>query len=207
MRQEDGPVLDAFEACGGGERALLAIAPRHPERFPEVETLIRSRTGRLARRSSRGSPSDESRPDVVLLDTVGELAALYRLATGAFIGGTLVPTGGHNPLEAAHFAVPIAAGPSMENFRAIAGLFDEAAAWERVHDAVELAAVWKRWLDDPEEARRSGRRGRELLRAHRGALERTVEALAPILGPLLASSAPPASRLPAQVTERGGAAS
>lgn len=204
MRQEEAQVLEAFEACGGGERALLTIAPRHPERFAEVEMLIRSRPVRLARRSSQ---SDEPRPDVVLLDTVGELAALYRLAAGAFIGGTLVPTGGHNPLEAARFAVPIAIGPSMENFRAIAELFDEASAWERVRDAAELAAVWKGWLDDPEAARSAGRRGEKLVAAHRGALARTVEALAPMLGPLLASPNAPETGPIAAATERTEAAS
>ena len=178
MRQEEGSVLDAFAAVGGGECALLIVAPRHPERFAEVEELIRAHGESLARRSQL---SPGTRPDVVLLDTVGELAALYRLAAGAFIGGTLVPTGGHNPLEAARFAVPVAVGPSMENFRAIAEAFDEAKAWTRVGDARELANAWRRWLEDAEEARRLGRRARELLERHRGALERTLAAVEPLL--------------------------
>ena len=115
---------------------------------------------------------------VILLDSLGELAGLYRLAAAAFIGGTLVPTGGHNPLEAARFGVPLAIGPSMHNFREMAEAFDRAAAWRRVRDAVELGAVWRDWLDDPESGRATGERARRLVEESRGALARTLEMLA-----------------------------
>ena len=92
---------------------------------------------------------------MVLLDSLGELAGLYRLAAAAFIGGTLVPTGGHNPLEAARFGVPLAVGPAMHNFREMAEAFDRAGAWRRVADAGELGAAWREWLE------RSGRRPRD----------------------------------------------
>jgi len=182
MPGEEGPVLEAFFSAGGGGRALLLLAPRHPERWSEVDALLRSREAEFVRRSSLPSPSGSARPAVVLLDSLGELAGLYRLAAAAFLGGTLVPTGGHNPLEAARFGVPLAAGPAMHNFRDMAEAFDRAGAWRRVEDATELAAVWREWLDDPAGAKTTGERARRLLEENRGALERTVELLAPILG-------------------------
>jgi 3-deoxy-D-manno-octulosonic-acid transferase len=140
------------------------------------------------RRSSL--PSTE-RPDVVLLDSLGELAGLYRLATAAFIGGTLVPTGGHNPLEAARFGVPVAVGPSMYNFREMAGHFDRAGAWHRAADARALGEIWKKWLDDPAAAREQGARAIRLVEENRGALAKTIDMLAPLLA--LTPSPSPAS--------------
>ncbi len=119
--------------------------------------------------------------DVVLLDSLGELAGLYRTAAGAFIGGTLLPTGGHNPLEPARFGVPVAVGPSMDNFRDMAEQFDQARAWRRVKDAAELAATWGQWIADPAAAREQGERGLRLIEENRGALARTIEMLAPLL--------------------------
>jgi 3-deoxy-D-manno-octulosonic-acid transferase len=150
------------------------IAPRHPERWDEVAALL----GNAVRRSAI---PEGARPDVVLLDSLGELAGLYRIAAGAFIGGTLVPKGGHNPLEPARFGVPVAVGPSMHNFRDMAERFDRAKAWRRVSSADELAAVWGEWLADPEAAREQGERGFRLLEENRGALGRTLEMLGPVL--------------------------
>jgi 3-deoxy-D-manno-octulosonic-acid transferase len=181
MAGEEGAVLDAFAAAGGGERALLVLAPRHPERWDEVAALLAAR-GVAAVRRSGGERDGAPRPAALLLDSLGELAALYALAAAAFVGGTLVPTGGHNPLEAARFGVPLAVGPSMHNFREMAERFDRAAAWRRVADAGELGAAWRCWLDDPAAARAEGERGRRLVEENRGALERTLELLAPLLG-------------------------
>ena len=108
---------------------------------------------------------------------IGCWQGIARLAAGAFIGGTLVPTGGHNPLEAARFGVPVAVGPSMENFREIAAAFDAAEAWQRVGDAGSLAATMRHWIADPAAARALGARGRQLVEANRGALERTLALL------------------------------
>ncbi|HSL81519.1 MAG TPA: 3-deoxy-D-manno-octulosonic acid transferase [Thermoanaerobaculia bacterium] len=219
MAGEEERVLAAFREAGGGERALLVLAPRHPERFEEAAGRVAAAGFRLVRRSrlqpegdhqvggtsivhSRGhhqeggtssvpsgghhqeggtSAGTSARPDVLLLDTLGELASLDRLAATAFIGGTLVPTGGHNPLEAARWGVPVAVGPSMENFREMAADFDRRGAWARVADAAELGRVWRRWLDGPEEAARVGARGRALVEENRGALARTLDVLRPIL--------------------------
>ncbi|HET9212351.1 MAG TPA: glycosyltransferase N-terminal domain-containing protein [Thermoanaerobaculia bacterium] len=174
MAGEEAMVLDAFRAAGGGERALLVLAPRHPERWNEVEALLHSRGEDAVRRTALPI---EGRPSVVLLDSLGELAGLYRLAAAAFIGGTLVPTGGHNPLEAARFGVPLAAGPSMHNFREMAEAFDRAAAWRRVKNAAELGAVWWEWMETPESARATGEHALRLVEENRGALGRTVEML------------------------------
>lgn len=181
MGGEEEQVLDAFRDLGGGGKALLALAPRHPERWDEVDALLRARG--LARvRRSRWDAETLEKPDALLLDSLGELAGLYRIAAAAFIGGTLVPTGGHNPLEPALFGVPVAVGPSMHNFREMAEQFDRAHAWRRVAGARELAAVWRGWLDDPAEARAQGERALRLLDENRGAVGRTMEMLGVVLG-------------------------
>jgi 3-deoxy-D-manno-octulosonic-acid transferase len=149
---EDPQVLDAFEHLGGGGRAMLILARRHPKLAYGSIRLLRERGVDFVLRSRLPV---SGRPAVVLLDKVGELAALYRLATAAFVGASLSPAGGgHNPIEPACFAVPIAVGPYMANFQPLADLFDRAGAWQRVADAEELARTWAAWLDDPELARR-----------------------------------------------------
>jgi 3-deoxy-D-manno-octulosonic-acid transferase len=180
---EEEQVLDAFARLEAGKRALLVLAPRHPERFAAVARLVGARGLALRRRSESFDPQrTDVSTDVLLLDSLGELAGLYRRAAGAFIGGTLVTRGGHNPLEPARFGVPVVVGPSMENFREIADAFDRAAAWRRVRDAAELAAVWASWLDDPPAARALGASGRALVETNRGALRRTVALVQPLLG-------------------------
>jgi len=178
MAGEEEQVLAAYQRAGGGTRALLILAPRHPERWNEVEALLAARGVAAVRRT--GLPSTGS-PDVVLLDSLGELASLYRLATAAFIGGTLVPTGGHNPLEPARFGVPVAVGPSMHNFREMAEQFDRVRAWRRAADARALGQIWKEWLDNPAAARDQGARAARLVEENQGSLQRTLEMLAPLL--------------------------
>jgi 3-deoxy-D-manno-octulosonic-acid transferase len=162
---------------------LLSLAPRHPERCAAVARLITSRGLTSQRRTeSVVATSPATLPDVLLLDSIGELAGLYRFASAAFVGGTLVPRGGQNPLEPARFGVPVVVGPSMENFREIAHAFDGASAWRRASDAATLAAAWGDWLANPELAREVGARGRALVEANRGALERTLALIRPLLG-------------------------
>ncbi|HUO86263.1 MAG TPA: 3-deoxy-D-manno-octulosonic acid transferase [Thermoanaerobaculia bacterium] len=187
MPGEEAAVIAAHRLAGGGGSALLVIAPRHPERWDEVERLLAREGLAVVRRSALGEAPGASsdaaggRVDVVLLDSLGELAALYGEAAAAFVGGTLVSTGGHNPLEPARFGVPTAVGPSMDNFRQMAEDFDRAGAWERVTDAGTLGETWRRWLADPAAARLVGERARRLVEANRGATARTVEVLAPLL--------------------------
>ncbi len=195
MAGEDEQVLAAFQTLGGGQRALLVLAPRHPERWGDVERLLRQ-SGLAARRRTSLAiapatdlPPRATRTDVLLLDTVGELAALYSAGAAAFIGGTLVPTGGHNPIEPARYRLPIAVGPSMHNFRDVAARFDAAAAWQRVAGPDDLAAAWRHWLDHPTAARAQGEKAAALLAENRGAILRTLD----LLAPLLATLHPPAA--------------
>jgi len=196
MPGEDEQVLAAFAALGGGRRALLVLAPRHPERWDEVARLLAAggltveRRSRLQVPAAGGSAADHAGdgPDVMLLDSMGELASLFRRAAAAFIGGTLVGTGGHNPLEAARYGIPIAVGPSMHNFRDMAERFDAAGAWRRVADGAELGRVWGEWLADQRAARGQGERAAALVDENRGALARTLEMLAPILASIASGS-------------------
>lgn len=182
MPGEEELVLEAFQAAAGGETALLVLAPRHPERWDAVETLIRSSGVALQRRSRlAGDASASPTTDVVLLDSMGELAGLYAACRAAFVGGTLVPTGGHNPIEPARFGAAIAAGPSMENFRAIATEFDRHQAWIRVENARDLADFWRRAIARDADLAASGERAANLIERNQGALTRTLDLLQPLL--------------------------
>ena len=154
---------------------MLLLAPRHPERWADVADLVESKGLSLLRRTdldSRGRP-----PDVLLLDSLGELATLYQIGIGCFIGGTLVSTGGHNPLEAAVHGVAISVGPSMENFRDIALAFDRERAWQRVESVETLAAAWESWILEPEKAAELGLRGAQIVAANQGSLATTTAML------------------------------
>lgn len=171
MVGEDEQVLTAWQQAGGADSSLLVVAPRHPERFDRVTESIEQQGIRVVRRSAL---RDDLEADVVVLDSVGELAGVYALATIAFVGGSLVPTGGHNPIEPAQHGVAITVGSSQENFRDVAAMFDRAGAWARVDDGAELGRVWRRWLDQPAERQRVGTAARELVAAGRGAAARSV---------------------------------
>ncbi|MEM1178087.1 MAG: 3-deoxy-D-manno-octulosonic acid transferase [Acidobacteriota bacterium] len=182
MDGEEEQVLAAHRRLTSehGQEALLVLAPRHPERWPSVAALLDSDGRPYAQRSALdGPPSD--RVEVLLLDSLGELAGLYRLAQSAFIGGTLVPTGGHNPLEPARFAVPTVVGGSMENFQDMAARFDGEKAWWRVDGSAGLGDAWHAILADPTTSREIGARAKALLDANRGALDRSLELIAPLI--------------------------
>jgi 3-deoxy-D-manno-octulosonic-acid transferase len=181
MAGEEEQVLTAHKIIGGGARTLLILAPRHPERWAEVEAFLHTRGIAAIRRSTLQAVGVQ-RPTVLLLDSLGELASLYRLATAIFIGGTLVPTGGQNPLEAVRSGVPVAVGASMHNFREISDRFDRVDAWRRVTDAYTHGEVWKEWLDKPATARDQGARGARVFAENRGALPRTLEMLEGLWG-------------------------
>jgi len=177
--EEEPAVLDAFEQLGGGRRALLLLAPRVPT-LGKSEALLRQRGIDYRKRTKLPV---KGRPAVVLLDSIGELPSLYRLAAAAFVGGSMMlGGGGHSPLEAARSAVPVAVGPNMSNFRLIAEIFDRAGAWTRVTNADDLARAWTTWLDNPEAAQTLGKCAAELVQAHQGALTRTLDLLQTFLG-------------------------
>ena len=146
LRGEDEPVIRAFNrlrATPGGQDALLIIAARHPERFAEVERLCRHEGLATVRRTEL--PIDaEPRADAVVLDTIGELAQLYQIATAVFVGGSLVPAGGHNILEPAAHGKPIVFGPHMENFQEIAETFLANGAAIQVQNERELEDTLRR---------------------------------------------------------------
>ncbi|MEW5901058.1 MAG: 3-deoxy-D-manno-octulosonic acid transferase, partial [Acidobacteriota bacterium] len=170
-RGEEEIVLGAFaEVRKTRPNLLLVVAPRHPERAGEAEK-ISARLGLKARR--RTETGDEMSWEVLVLDTIGELAKLYALADLAFIGGSLVPHGGQNLLEPAFYGRPIAFGPHMHNFAALAEAFLEARAARLVRSQRELADVFAR-VDDAG-LEEMGRKAGELLASFQGATERTLQ--------------------------------
>jgi 3-deoxy-D-manno-octulosonic-acid transferase len=183
MRGEEAAVLDAFgHVRGSATRALLVIAPRHPERFAEVETLAAEAGFKTVRRSEL--PIDEEpRADVVVLDTIGELAPLYQIATVVFVGGSLVETGGHNILEPAVFGKPIVFGPHMQNFAEIARAFLSSSAAVQVQTAGDLEQTLRQLLTDAGERARLGAAARQIVEANRGAREKTLAAVTELLPP------------------------
>jgi 3-deoxy-D-manno-octulosonic-acid transferase len=153
----------------------LLLAPRHPERFDEVASLVTSRGLACARRSRLEGAWQDG--DVILLDTLGELAPAYAHATVVFVGGSLVPRGGHNILEAAVLGKAIVVGPHMENFRQIADDFRQAGGLVQVGSADELGAVVTRLLTEASEREAVGTAARRLMERNRGALDRSVDML------------------------------
>jgi 3-deoxy-D-manno-octulosonic-acid transferase len=181
LKGEEEPVLDAFQrvrATWGN--ALLIIAPRKPERFDEVERLARRGGWRVARRTELPVDS-EPRVDVVVLDTIGELAQVYQVATVVFVGGSLVDAGGHNILEPAVFGKPIVFGPHMHNFTDIARTFIDNRGAIQVRSAAELEATLVELLSDPVKRAGVGAAARALVEANRGARAKSLTVIAQLM--------------------------
>ncbi len=158
--------------------AVLLIAPRHPDRFAAVGGLAQECGIGMCRCSHlMVNTQPVFGGAALLLDTVGDLAAMYSLASVAFVGGSLVPKGGHNPLEPAQFGVPAVMGPSYENFRDIVAEMQAADAIRIVKDGEELAGALRQMLTDPDAARAMGERGRRVFEEQQGATGRAVGAL------------------------------
>jgi 3-deoxy-D-manno-octulosonic-acid transferase len=181
LANEEVPVLRAFaEVEREFPRALLILAPRKPEQFDNAAGIVAESGRNLLRRrdltlNGAGSSALAEPGNVFLLDSLGELGGLYRLADAVFVGGSLVPGGGHNILEPAALSkVPIY-GPSMENFREMSGKFLAAGAAIQVKSSEELGAAWAGLLRDPERAARMGTCARELVDRNRGATRRVLE--------------------------------
>jgi 3-deoxy-D-manno-octulosonic-acid transferase len=180
----------------GLDHARLLLAPRHPERFDEVARLLARSEFTCARRSdslqhATSARSNSTQPpsvverasqtsDVILLDTIGELAQVYRFATVVFVGGSLVPRGGHNVIEPAAFAKPIIVGPHTDNFRQIVSDFARADALAQV-DAAGLSVTLIHLLANTEEAQAMGKRAANILLANRGATECSISAIKEVL--------------------------
>jgi 3-deoxy-D-manno-octulosonic-acid transferase len=206
-RSGRGPLLVAGSVIAGEEPAvlealalvaaqwpdtLLVLAPRRPERFAEAAAVVEQAGWSVVHRSALSLGGDGASPDVLrqepggrrtvlLLDSLGELAALYRLADAVFVGGSLVPSGGHNPLEPAAFGVAPVFGPSMENFRDIADKFLSADAAVQVGSSAELGPTWVGLLEDDKRRGDMGKRALELVERHRGATAATLEQLSGFL--------------------------
>ena len=166
----------------------MVLAPRHPERFAAVAALLDNSGVPWAKRSdwisNPANPPKPLRPgEIVLLDTIGELASVYSVATVAFVGGSLFPTGGHNPLEPAQFGIPIVIGPHYANFRAITKDL-------QAHDALRIAAkedlaeTLVELLRDPAGATAVGDRAKQVFKQQAGATGRCVNALRELLSPI-----------------------
>jgi 3-deoxy-D-manno-octulosonic-acid transferase len=183
VRGEETAFLRAFARVKATTPGALAIlAPRQPERFGEVERLSRDAGFVTARRSEL--PIDtEPRADVVVLDTIGELAQVYQIATAVFVGGSLVDYGGHNILEPAVFGKPILFGPYMQNFKEIADTFvtNDAAVQVSSERALDDALIGL--ITDPVRRARLGAGARALVEANRGAKDKTLEVIEDLLPP------------------------
>jgi 3-deoxy-D-manno-octulosonic-acid transferase len=155
--------------------AFVIIAPRKPERFDAVAGMIP-----VVRRSELGT-RHSALDTVLLLDSVGELTRIYPFATVAFVGGSLVPTGGHNPIEPAAAGVPVCFGPHMTNFREIASTFLESDAAVEVRSPAELIAFATRMFDDPTARAAYGDRARATVEQNRGAAARTAQRIVELL--------------------------
>jgi 3-deoxy-D-manno-octulosonic-acid transferase len=196
-RQERWPVIvagsvveDEEEAVLAGydivqrrwRRALLVLAPRKPDRFDSAATIASAGGWSVVRRSrvNLDGALDEC-ADVLVVDTIGELAGLYRLADAVFVGGSLVPAGGHNILEPAWFAKPPVFGPSMDNFLDMTTQFLSSHAAIEVHSGQQLGKVWVQLIENSGVRERMGRAARELSERNRGATQRSVERIASVL--------------------------
>ena len=183
LKGEEEPVIRAFNRVrASGVNALLVIAARHPERFDEVERLCRHEGLTVVRRTEL--PIDaEPRADAVVLDTIGELAQLYQIATVVFVGGSLVPAGGHNILEPALYGKPVVFGPHMQNFGEIAETFLTNGAAIQVRTPGELEETMLSLIGDPVRRARVGAAARALVESNRGARDRTLMVIRDLLPP------------------------
>lgn len=173
---EDEVVLDAHRRLlANYPNALLILVPRHPERFNSVFELCQREGFATVRRSSGANV--EANTSVLLGDTMGELLFLYALADSAFVGGSLVPNGGHNLLEPAALAKPVISGPHLFNFLDIAAQLREAGALAEVDDAEGLAVAVQRLFELPRDAQRMAEAGLAVMRRNQGALQRLLDGL------------------------------
>jgi 3-deoxy-D-manno-octulosonic-acid transferase len=177
MEGEDEALLPELERFIRERDAFVIIAPRKAERFEAVAGLLDTTSVRYVRRSA----IQDKPADILLLDTFGELARMYHYATVAFVGGSIAPFGGHNPIEPAAAGVPVCFGPVMTNFREIATAFLAAGAAKEVATALELITFAERMFDNDAEQRAWGERARAVVERNRGASGRTARRIVELL--------------------------
>jgi 3-deoxy-D-manno-octulosonic-acid transferase len=186
---EETQILVADRAMRATRPDLLTvIVPRHPERGPAIADEIRAAGLRVARRAAGEPPGGQTQ--VYLADTLGELGLFFRAIPLTFIGGSLVPVGGHNLLEPARLGAAVTTGPHLGNFESLAARFRAAGAVEIVEDAAALARTAGRLLDDPAACERLARAGARVAEEGRAAVEAIAAALEPLLEPAEASGDP-----------------
>ena len=180
LEDEEGSLLLTFRnILVNHPRAVMILAPRHPERFAVVADLVEQLGFRIWRRSLWSGEALAG--GVLLVDSIGDLAALYSLATVAFVGGSLVPRGGHNILEPALYGAPIVTGNHYENFRDVVNFFASRNA-VRIVGVAELPLVFMELIENKDERETLGRNALSALESQRGATERTVAALMQVMG-------------------------
>jgi len=184
VAEEEEAVLAAYDIVQRQWRhALLVLAPRKPDRFDSAAAIAAVGGWNVIRRSRLdvAAPLDEN-ADVLVLDSIGELAGLYSFADTVFVGGSLVPAGGHNILEPAWFSKPPVFGRSMENFRDMAAQFLAAKAGVEVSSGQQLGKVWVQLVEDHALRERMGQAARVLSERNRGATARSLDRIAAVLG-------------------------
>jgi 3-deoxy-D-manno-octulosonic-acid transferase len=183
VAEEEEAVLAAYDVVQRRWRhTLLVLAPRKPDRFDAAANISAAAGWNVVRRSrlDLAAPLAEN-ADVLVLDSIGELAGLYSLADAAFVGGSLVPAGGHNILEPAWFSKPPVFGQSMENFREMAAQFLSARAGVQVTNGAQLGKVWTQLIEDNGLRERMGAAARGIYERNRGATARSLERIAAVL--------------------------
>jgi 3-deoxy-D-manno-octulosonic-acid transferase len=179
--QEEQQVLAAHaELKAKYPNLLLVLVPRHPERFNDVRKMLERQEFTYASRT--GKQACDAASEVFLVDTMGELPLFYAASDIAFVGGSLVPVGGHNLLEPAALGLPVISGPNVFNAQQIADMFIENGACSIVEDAPELAAVIGKLIADPDAAKAMGERGRKIVLSNRGSLAKLLGLLEPLIG-------------------------
>ncbi len=181
---EEELVVEAYRVLlAKGRNLFLVLVPRHPERASAVADLLRRKGLAFTLRSQLDARSAPLAPgEVLLVDTIGELMKLYALAAVVFVGGSLVPTGGHNVLEPASLGVPVLFGPHMGNFREIATLILGSGGGQQVGSGFELTDTLRDLLDDPVRRAEMGNNGARLLEENSGSTARHLAVIGRFLG-------------------------
>jgi 3-deoxy-D-manno-octulosonic-acid transferase len=181
---EEEQVLACYQALAEEFSSLvLVMAPRHVERVTQVEAMVRVKGLSVLRKSAMGGVTGPSGPRVILLDTRGELATIYRFATVAFVGGTLVPIGGHNLLEPAVWGKPVFFGPYTDHCAEVASLLLQAGGGRQISDGTQMMTAMSELLHDRVRLQSIGDAARTMVRDNQGALQRSLDVVEAYLSP------------------------